>query len=103
MKLIFGNISILALAFLYWFAVDYLYAKNFELYHPYKWLMQLSFLVFALISFEHTYQAIPALDRKRRVMFSLIAPCVLAVIFLIVLYRFGIDFHLWVGYLLMSG
>ena len=103
MKLIFGNISILALAFLYWFAVDYIYTLNFELYHPFKWLMQLSFLVFALISFDYTYKACPALDRKRRVMFSLIAPCVLAVIFLLVLYRFGIDFHVWVGQLLLTG
>lgn len=97
MKLIFGNISILALAFGYWFAVDYIYAKNFELYHPFEGLVQLSFLLFALISFDFTYKTVPGLARKNRIMVSLLPPCVLAVIFLLVLYRFGIDFHVWVG------
>lgn len=97
MKLIIGNISILALAFFYWFAVDYIYAKNFELYHPFEGLVQLSFLLFALISFDFTYKTLPGLARQKRIMFSLISPCVLVVIFLLVLYRFGIDFHVWVG------
>ncbi|MHB8789045.1 MAG: hypothetical protein ACYDBT_04130 [Desulfobulbaceae bacterium] len=97
MKLLIGNISILALAFGYWFAVDYIYAKNFELYHPFEGLVQLSFPLFALISFDFTYKALPDLARKNRILFSLIPPCVLAVIFLQVLYRFGIDFHVWVG------
>jgi hypothetical protein len=102
LKLLLGNISILALAFLYWFAVDYLYAKNFELYHPFNWLMQLSFLVFALLSFDFTYKVCSDLAGRKRVVYSLIAPLVLTVVFLLVLYRFGIDFHVWVGYLLLT-
>jgi hypothetical protein len=97
MKLILGNISILALAFGYWFAVDYIYAKNFELYHPFEWLVKLSFLLFALISFDFTYKTLPDLAGKKRILVSLIPSCVLALIFLLVLYRFGIDFHVWVG------
>jgi hypothetical protein len=102
LKLFVGNLAILILAFLYWFAVDYLYAKNFELYHPFKWLVQLSFLVFALISFDYTYKALPTNDKKRRILFSLLVPGALAVIFLLVLYRYGIDFHVLVGYLLLA-
>lgn len=96
-KIILGNILVLALAFLYWFLVDYIYAKNFELYHPVEWLLQLSFLVFCLISYDYTFKTATHLEKKRRVALALIFPALLTGIFLLVLYFFGIDLHVLVG------
>jgi len=96
-KILIGNILILVLAFLYWFLVDYIYAKSYELYHPFEWLMQLSFIVFCLISYDYTYKTSVHLEKKRRVALSFIIPALLTGIFLLVLYVFGIDFHVLVG------
>lgn len=101
LKLIYGNIAILVLAFLYWFAVDYLYAINFELYHPFEWLVQLSFLVFALISFEYSHKVLRETSRKKRLAYAFIPPGILVAVFHLILYYYGIDFHVWVGYFLL--
>lgn len=96
-KIILGNIFVLALAFVYWFLVDYIYAKNYELYHPVEWLMQLSFFVFCLISYDYTFKTASHLEKKGRVALALIVPALLTGIFLLLLYFFGLDLHILVG------
>lgn len=95
------NLSILGAAFLYWLAVDYIYARNFELYHPYETMMELSFLLFVLISFDYNYKTLRILAGGTRFFVALFIPFVLSVLFLVVIYFYGIDFHILVGYLLL--
>ena len=85
---------------MYWFLVDFIYAKEFELYHPFRLLIELSFLLFVLVSFNYNYKVFAALETKARLAVSGLIPAALALVFLLVLYYYGLDFHIWVGLLL---
>lgn len=94
------NLGILGAAMLYWFAVDYIYAGNFELYHPYETLVELSFLLFVLIAFNYNYKSLGIPAEKTRLFVALLIPVMLSFLFLVVIHYFGIDMHVLVGYLL---
>jgi len=93
------NLSIFVSAYVYWFLVEILYARNFELYGPYVTLIELSFLVFVFISLDYNYKTFRFSDEAKRVVVAVAIPAVQTVAFLCILYFYGIDLHFLAGYL----
>jgi hypothetical protein len=94
------NLGILGGALLYWVAVDYIYAKNYELYHPYESMVELSFLLFVLIACNYNYKSLGIPPGKARFSAALLIAGALSFFFLTIIYYFGVDMHIMVGYLL---
>ncbi|HHO49103.1 MAG TPA: hypothetical protein ENN06_11745 [Desulfobacteraceae bacterium] len=94
------NLGILGAAFLYWLVLEYLYARNFELYYPYEILLELSFLLFVLLSFNHNFKTLPIPAGRARLFAAVLISILLSVLFLVIIFFFGIDLHILVGCLL---
>lgn len=94
------NLGILGGALLYWVAVDYIYAKNYELYHPYEPMVELSFLLFVLIACNYNYKTLGIPAGKTRFFAALLITGALSLFFLMIIYYFGVGMHIMVGYLL---
>ncbi|MDD3619537.1 MAG: hypothetical protein RBR09_06840 [Desulfobulbaceae bacterium] len=99
-RIVAVNLAILGGAFLYWLALEYLYARNFELYYPYEILLELSFLLFVLLSFNYTFKKLPISPGRARVFVAVLIPALLSFLFIVIIYFFGIDLHILVGCLL---